>query len=71
MRQHDTSDETGADCWCGPSVEQTCPELVERKEDDASITNCLPDCWRCRGSGSVPQYDEELPRLVIHRREPD
>jgi len=47
-------------CWCDPEVKQVCPE-----SDDNG--KCEDDCWRCKGSGLVDPYDEELNYLIIHK----
>lgn len=56
--EHDTSDETGESCWCCPEVLQPCPECLRTHPD--------PDCWRCRGNGLVPEYDEAIPSVIVH-----
>lgn len=71
MRAHDTSEATGRSCWCRPRLEQICPVLAGRREEGEKAENCLPNCWRCGGQGTVPAYDAELHTLVIHNREPD
>jgi hypothetical protein len=60
---HDTSDETGETCWCHPEVLQPCPECPV----DPDNVKANADCWRCGGRGLVPQYDETLVSLIVHR----
>jgi hypothetical protein len=50
----------GRDCWCGPRVEQRCPEC-EAGEPEG--------CWRCGGEGWVAEYDLEEPAVIVHTYE--
>lgn len=43
------------DCWCGPRVEQACPEC---DGDEAG-------CWRCH-EGFTDLHAPEMEALVIH-----
>jgi len=57
--KHRTNSET---CWCNPELMQPCPE------ETCLDKNKFPEnCWRCGGSGLVPEYDFKKPVLIIHR----
>jgi hypothetical protein len=56
--EHDTSEETGASCWCRPARLQACPECLD--------THPNPACWRCDGSGWVSEFDPDAPVHVVH-----
>lgn len=52
------------DCWCGPRIEQACPECED-------LLAPPPDCYRCGGEGWIvctdPQgYDGDFALLVTH-----
>lgn len=51
---HDTDSE---ECWCAPEVLQICPIC------DGSDKGCQHCNWR----GLVPQYNDELPCIIVHR----
>jgi hypothetical protein len=61
-REHDTSEESGRRCWCGPEVLQSCPEWDRSLGD-----SCPSSCWRCGGRTLVDPYDEDLTDVIIHR----
>lgn len=55
----------GYTCWCGPQVEQVCPECG----GEGGEVKC--ECWRCAGDGMIPcsdpdAYDGPFGLLVIH-----
>ena len=57
------------DCWCKPTEYQVCPECDD--DPDAVIRTgkviAKKDCWRCSGDGLVEPYDDDTPRIIVHR----
>ena len=46
-------------CWCPMEELNICSEADARGE-------CVTTCWRCRGRGLVPIYDQELTVFLVH-----
>lgn len=63
MKLHDTDSES---CWCGPTLEQPCPELEARRNDLGAVSRCPASCWRCGGRSFVEPYDDGVPTVIIH-----
>ena len=57
--RHRTNNEN---CWCNPDLMQPCPEENCYKRAKAN-----PNCWRCGGTGLVPEFDPDEPTLIIHK----
>lgn len=53
-------------CWCNPVLLQPCPE-IEWDAEENEVVMCDKDCWRCSGSGVVPEYFKDEPTIVLHR----
>jgi hypothetical protein len=44
-------------CWCHPAILQVCPAC------DAAWPR---SCATCKDKGLVPQYDPDLPYILVH-----
>lgn len=63
----------GRNCWCHPEILQPCPECTsgptkadEHYAEVYSAEPCDPNCWKCDGRGLVPEFDQDLPVVIVH-----
>ncbi len=54
---HDDS----VDCWCCPDVVQACPDCIGKTDAEAT------DCVGCDGRRWVTVFNEDTPKIVVHR----
>ena len=76
MRTHNSDSN---ECWCHPDLWQPCPECTSGPTTETehflrvdTVEPSDPNCWRCGGNphpGLVPEYDVELPLIVVHHKE--